>query len=112
MARFAGLLETLLAGNPEGATIDLDTFAEATAPLGLTHEEIGELLDALEQQGRKVGATETVDLRQELRAVLDAARALRGEHGRTPTLSELVERTGRSVVVVRRALQFGRIAGR
>ncbi|NUP06449.1 MAG: hypothetical protein HOW73_10360 [Polyangiaceae bacterium] len=112
MSRINPLLQKLLAAHGPGSVIDLDAFAEETATLALSHEEIGELIDALSAAGRTVGSDAPVDLRAELRVVLDAARKFTAEKGRKPTLSDLVEATGLSVVAVRRALQFGRIAGR
>lgn len=110
--RWAPLFDALIAEHPRGAELDLDALAERTAPLGLSYDEIGALLDALEGEGRAVGSSARADVTGELRVVLAAARALASEHGRTPRLGELVERTGLDVVIVRRALQLGRVVGR
>lgn len=106
------LFEALLVEHPAGAILDLDALAERTAPLGLSHEELGALMDALEREDRRVGEHERVDAAGALKLVMQAARELAREQGRRATLSELVARTGLPLVVVRRALQLGRVLGR
>ena len=89
----------------------LDGIAEAIGTRAVTADEIGQLLDALEGAGRGV-ALERTRARESLCAVLGSARELMRELGRSPTSTEIAERSGLSSDAVRLALLFARILQR
>src|SRR4051794_25518973 len=106
------LIETLLRESGDGHSLDLDRFGDIIAPYNFDVAAIDELLAVLEGRGCKVETTEAVRLREELAAVLPAARAFAAKHGRRPNVQELAEASGLDVRVVRRALMFGQVMGR
>jgi hypothetical protein len=91
--------------------LSLNTVAEAIGARAVTHDEIGELLDALESAGHSISLDKT-SARESLASVLGSARALRRELGRSPTSDEIAVRSGLSLDAVRLALLYARVLQR
>lgn len=111
-APLARIVERLLA--EERAAISLDALGDALGDLFVTPDEIDAMVGALEAAGRQVGDEDEDAGRgiERLRGVLDAARALRAELGRSPTTVELIERTGLSPFAVQHALGLAKVMQR
>ena len=108
----ARIVKDLLA--EERANIPLDAIGEALGDTFVTPDEIDAILSALEAAGRRVGDDDGDAARgiERLRGVIDAARALRAELGRSPTTEELIARTGLSAFAVRHALGLAKVMQR
>lgn len=94
------------------AALSLDHVAEAIGTLRVTPDEIGELFDALEAQGRRVDDVQGPGAAELLGQVLSTARLLRAELGRAPQPREIAERSQLPLELVRRGLWFARILQR
>lgn len=92
--------------------LSLDHVAEAIGTLRVTPDEIGELFDALEAQGRPVDDLHGPGAAELLGQVLSTARALRLELGRAPHPREIAERSQLALELVQRGLWFARILQR
>jgi Sigma-70 region 3 len=90
----------------------LDHVAEAIGTRRVTPDEIEELLDWLETQGRSVGDPVGRGAAELLAEVLGIARSLRAELGRAPQPREIAERGSLTIEAVQRALWFARILQR
>lgn len=113
------LVSELLAPGPR--ELSLDEVGTAVGSHAITQDEIDQMLTLLEEAGCTVsGATQSV--RQQLRQVLDAARALRAlqgsgtnpsdSAGRAPTVSAIAERAGLTLDEVRAALRYAQVLSR
>lgn len=103
----AEALAALLEAAGEGP-IDLDQFAQIIGAAALDSDEIDSLFGDLEARGHAVVAPEG-GASGRLMRVLAAARALRGELGRTPRAAEIAERAGMLESDVQIALAFARM---
>jgi hypothetical protein len=83
--------------------ISLDALSEAIGAMAIALEEIELLISEIESRGITVG-DDAPPAMTHLPQVLGAARTLRAEFGRTPTSSEIAERSGLRVEEVRVAL--------
>jgi hypothetical protein len=92
--------------------LSLDHVAEAIGTLRVTPDEIGELFDTLEAQGRPVDDVHGPGAADLLRQVLSTARALRLTLGRAPQPREIAERSQLPLELVQRGLWFARILQR
>ncbi len=99
-----------LLSRPEPA-LSLDVVADAIGATLVSQEEIGAILDAVESAGRTF-APPPLGARDSLTKVLQAARELRTELSRSPTASEIAERSRLEPDSVRLALLFARILQR
>jgi DNA-directed RNA polymerase sigma subunit (sigma70/sigma32) len=103
------IVDALLAS--DGA-ITLDALGEALGARAVYVAEIEAMVDALEAAGRPiVGPTEPQGVAR-LHAVLSAARALRQELGRTPTVKEIAARTTLPLDAVKHALELAKVIQR
>jgi hypothetical protein len=107
----AGIVTRLLAVTMPGASVSLDTIGEHVGAEPVTYDEIGVIIDALEQAGRHIADPE-LDATRALQQVLAAARAVRSASGRTPSLQELERATGLDRTAVLTALRFADVLGR
>lgn len=96
----------------EVPALSLDHVAEAIGTLRVTPDEIGELFDRLEAQGRPVDDVQGPGAAELLGQVLITARALRQELGRAPQPREIAARSQLSLTLVQRGLWFARILQR
>ena len=88
--------------------VTLDAVAEALETAAATPTDIEALFDALDEAGIEVGSPDDVNLRDELRRVLAAARTL----GRFAPLDEIATSAGLDRAGVRRALLYARVLQR
>ena len=102
------ILDAILAAHPDGLTLNM--LSEELVNKPVTHADIEELIEAVEDAGIDLEAPEPPVRPEELFRVLTAARALVAEKGARPSPEEIAERTGLTPAVVRRALRFGRSA--
>jgi hypothetical protein len=106
----AEALAALLEAAEEGP-IDLDQFARIIGAAALDNDEIDLLFGDLEARGHEVVAPEG-GASSRLKRVLEAARELRGELGRTPRAAEIAERAGMLESDVQIALAFAKMLGK
>ena len=111
-AELRAIVEALLASTPRGGAVSIDAFGEAIGLRAVGTEEIDAMMAALEGAGRTVAAPEGARGVGHLRAVLDAARALRLELGRVPTADEIAARAGIDAAAVRHALELAKVMQR
>ncbi len=107
----AGIVERLLAATMPGDSVSLDAIGEQVGAETVSYDEIGDIIDTLEQSGRRI-ADPDLHAAQALRQVLAAARKAREASGRTPSLQELERATGLDRAAVLTALRFADIMGR
>lgn len=108
----AECVREVLAFRGERPSVDLDDFGELVAARGLSTDQLDELLTAVEEAGCPVVMGAAPRLREELVAVLSAARAFLKSKGRRPTIAELVSVTELPDAVVWRALRYGQVLSR
>ena len=92
--------------------VSLDELADAIGARAVSFDDIDALMRALEAAGTEVAAPMGGDGEARLRVVLPAARALRSELGRAPTVDEIAERTAIPRDRVRVALLLAQVMGR
>jgi hypothetical protein len=104
------LFDSITASYPEG--LSLDELGEELLHEPVTFADIEELIGALEAAGLDLDRADSPARPEDLKAVLTAARELAAETGQRPSTAEISQRAGLSPIVVRRALRFGRSAGK
>src|SRR5947209_18775311 len=102
------IVDALLAKTPRGAAITIDALGEAIGTRVASGDDVDAMMRALEDEGRTIAAPEGQHGVKRLRAVLDAARALRAELGRTPTRDEIAARAGVDADAVSHALELAK----
>jgi hypothetical protein len=102
------ILDAIVAAHPDGLT--LDELGEELIHRPVSFADVDEIIGALEEAGFDLEATAPPATAEELSRVLTSIRALTAETGKRPSPSEIAERTGMSLIKVRRALRFGRSA--
>ncbi len=102
----------LLAGSAEGSAIALDTIGHALGTLAVSTDEIELVFARLEQEGRSVHAQPGGGAEARLMRVVAAARALKAESSRRPTLGAVAERANLTRDEVVSALYLLRIMQR
>lgn len=110
--RLAGIVTTLLAKSERTRRVSIDALGEAFGAGTASSDEIDAVMSALEARGRAITAPQGGDGAARLREVLDAARALRAETGRAPSVDEIAARAGMPARIAWRALAFARVLGR
>lgn len=90
------------------AVLSLDEIAETLGATAIDSDEIDALFAFLEARGVTVGDSTVGLASAALPQVLTAARALRTESGRTPSVEEIARRSGLAEDAVRRALLFAK----
>lgn len=103
------ILDTLLA-RPQ-SVFSLDDIGDAIGTSPVTTDDIGQLLDELEDAGRSI-AMEAPPNPQDLMTVTTTARALERELGRKPSPEEIAERSRLGTNLVRAVLLLGSVLGR
>jgi hypothetical protein len=84
--------------------LSLDAISEAIGATAITLDELDLLFTALEQRGLQVGDDSRPAASAHLGQVLQTARRLREEHGRTPSPADIAEASGLDLAEVRLAL--------
>jgi hypothetical protein len=107
------VVQALLLLANEGETVSLDAIGDALGARAVTQEEIDSIVTRLENAGRVVGekAEGGVGVAR-LRKVVEAARTLRLELGRSATADEIAGRAGLDVAAVRHALELAKVMQR
>jgi Glu-tRNA(Gln) amidotransferase subunit E-like FAD-binding protein len=108
----AEVIEQLLARHAATQRVDLNDIAEVIGTEAVSYDEVEHIIGELERSGCAVGGPPTLREMGLLREVLDAARTLRGQLERRPTVEEIAEVSGKPVFVVRRALENAGTLGR
>jgi hypothetical protein len=111
-AELKAIVEALLAASEDAREITLDAIGEAIGTRAITPEEIDAIIRALEAAGRTVSGPAGGDGEARLKAVLTAARELRPELGRAPTVGEIAARSGLGEDQVRHALALAKVMQR
>ncbi len=106
------VVDALLAASEDARRVSIDEVGEALGTEVATGADVEMIFDALEAAGRTIVSPEDGDLKERLRAVLEAARAIAAAAGRRATVAEIASATGLAEGRVRHALAFGRILGR
>jgi hypothetical protein len=106
------LLAELMARTERSRAIEIDALGALLEGKSATTEDIVWLVDALEGHGRRLLASTSGNVADDLRRVLPVARDLRDERGRAPTAREIADHAKMDEAVVRRALLFARVLGR
>jgi hypothetical protein len=106
------VIDEILREVPSGGELTLDRLGDAMGARAFSTDEIDHAMEALERAGRRVVGPRGGGGSDRLRAVLEAARAIRRDAGRAPTVDEIAARTGLPADVVRAALALGRVMGR
>lgn len=83
------VLNKLLAASAESGTVTLDAVGEALGALAVSTDDIDALLTALEARGVEIVAPSGGGAEAHLKRVVAAARALKLQLSRRPTLSEV-----------------------
>jgi Sigma-70 region 3 len=104
------ILGELLARHRAAGHVHLNDIAEVIGARSVTYDEVEHLIVSLEAEGLRVGEPLDGQDITVMKQVLAAARALRAELERAPTVEEIAARSGHANHVVRRALEYG--AGR
>jgi hypothetical protein len=101
----SSIFDQLVARHGEAKRIDLNDIAEVIGSRAVSYDEVEWLVDRLEAEGFSVGeAIDSTDV-EIMKEVLVHARTLRGALGRSPTVDEIANTSGKPVHVVRRALE-------
>lgn len=107
--RLARIVTLLLSRSQRSRRVSLDALGDAFGTDVASSDDVDAVMRALEDEGRVIEAPAGGDARQQLGAVLAAARALRVELGRAPKAAEVAARAGVDVALVQRALTFARV---
>lgn len=111
-ADLSRLLDVLLEQSRRDGGVDIDAIGDAITPLGVGPAEIEAWMDAFHERGGVVLSPEGGGNAERLKIVLQSARALAQSLGRRPSVAEIAEHSGLSVVHVRHALAVGSVMGR
>lgn len=100
------------AGSAPGATgrVDLDDIDEVIGPRSVSFEDVEAIVAELEDRGLSVGGPLGPDDLAQVLTVVGAARELKDELGRAPTVDAIAERVALPPRTVRRALHQARRA--
>ncbi|MFO0673847.1 MAG: sigma-70 domain-containing protein [Polyangiaceae bacterium] len=106
------LKEQLLRVSRAENGVDIDILGEALTALDVSSAEIEIFMAEFEDAGGRVLAPEGGGNAERLKKVLASVRALTSVLGRRPSVAEIAEHAGLSVVHVRHALAVGSVMGR
>lgn len=95
----------------DGRVISLDSIGDAVGSAPVTPNDIEEIFQALEAEGRQIERA-TVSVREHLGAVLAEARRLRQINNSSPSVQAIADGTGLGVGAVRAALLYASVLGR
>lgn len=106
------ILGELLTRHRATGHVHLNDIAEVIGDRSVTYDEVEHLIVSLEAEGLRVGEPLDGQDIAVIKQVLESARALRAELERAPTVEEIAARSGLAPHAVRRALEYGKSAGR
>ena len=106
------VLDALLAESKTTSEVSLDALGEALGTHAISTDDVDEIMQALENAGRKVIGPEGGGGEDRLKVVVTTARALVAELGRKPRVEEIAQRSGLSVDEVRQALALSQVMQR
>ena len=105
------IIDRLLADSADTCQVTLDAIGDAIDTRPTSADEVGRLLEALEEAGRTI-VEPPHDGPRDLARVLLAVRSLKIRLGRNPILAEIAIEAGLPLGTVRAALLLGRVMGR
>jgi 2-hydroxychromene-2-carboxylate isomerase len=111
-AELALLVEQLLEGTVPGDAVSLDAIGEAIGARRISQDEIDEILETIEARGRVAAAPAGGHGEERLKRALAAARILRAELSRPPSVDQIAERAGLTRAEVEHALTLAKIMQR
>jgi hypothetical protein len=106
------VIDELVARHGTTTRIDLNDIAEAIGDRAISYDEVDLVINELQGRGCAVGGEPTPREMMLLGDVLKAARALRTELGRPPSVEEIAGAISQPTFVVRRAIENGGALGR
>jgi hypothetical protein len=111
-AELQAIVDALIAKNASSSEVTLDAIGEAIGALAVGQDEIERMLDAIEARGCRVVAPTGGGGPARLKKVLDTARAFVTQHGRRPSVDEIVATSGLTRDEVSTALALARVMQR
>jgi hypothetical protein len=105
-------LADVVASLADKEEVSLDELAHAIGARAVSFDDVDAIIHALEASGKRVGSAAGGGGEERLRVLLPAARALREELGRPPTMDELALRTKMHRDRVRLTLLLAQVMGR
>lgn len=108
----ANVIDLLVARQDTTGRVDLNDIAEVIGSQAVSYDEVEQLIAELERRGCSVGGPPTLREMELLRQVLGAARTLRDQHQRQPTVDEIASLSEVPAFAVRRALENAGTLGR
>ena len=105
------VIEQLVDRHASTSRVDLNDIAEVIGDRGVSYEEVEHIISQLGDRGCEVGGPPTARELSLLQQVLVAARKLRAELGRAPTVEEIAQVSKLQRFVVMRALENGGALG-
>ncbi len=106
------IVDRLQKAHPNGANISIDTLGEAVGTLAVSHEEIDQMMHALEQSGRRVEHPNAGSGPERLGKVVASARALKESLGRSASRAEIAAHAGMTEDEVAHALALAKVMQR
>ena len=106
------VVAALLQGSAVGDDVSIDAVAEALGGRAASADEIEAIFVQVEEAGRNVVGPQGARGEARLRRVVETARLLLGELGRTATTDEIAARAGLTPDEVRHALALAQVMQR
>ena len=100
------VLDALLAQSKDTSEVSLDALGEALGTHAISTDDVDEIMQALENAGRRVIGPEGGGGEEDLRIVVTTARTLMGELGRKPSVAEIAKRSGLTEEDIRACLAY------
>jgi hypothetical protein len=110
--RIEAIVAELLERHRRTGRVDLDDIAEVVGLRAVSYEEVELIIERLEAEGLRVGEPLDEGDVAVMHAILAAARRLRLELGRRPTIEEIAAASDHAPHTVRRALEHAQRASR
>ena len=110
--KIEGIVRELLARHPSAGRVDLNDIAEVIGARAVTYEEVDGIITRLEAEGLSVGDSLTEAEVAVMHRVVAAARRLREQLHRRPTIEEIAADSEQPAHAVRRALEHAGRAAR
>ena len=108
----AEIIESLVVRHGIATRVDLNDIAEVIGGRAVSYDEVDLIITTLQQRGCQVGGEPSVREMALLGEVLQAARRLREQLERQPSVDEIAAAIEQPTFVVRRAVESGGALGR
>jgi hypothetical protein len=106
------VVDALMAESETSHDVTLDAIGDAIGTRAVSTDDVDAIMVALETRGRRIVGPEGGGGEERLRVVVTTARALVGELGRRPTVSEIAARAQMEERDVRHALFLSKVMQR